>query len=359
MPTVFISYSWESDEHKDWVRKLAHDLRANGVDAWLDQWEVELGDDVTKFMERGVSEADFVLLICTDSFGGKANARSGGVGYEQAIVTADILNSQPKRGRFVCALRSGTPSTAIPRYMQSRLFVDFQDASEYEQSLGQLLIHFLDRYDQQKPPLGPTTKDEQSSLPTSPVSDTKLSNWVLVSGTGIPESFTDELKLDTQYLGKQLATEGYGLVTGGWPGVDETVARAFFEAAINKGFAPEDRLIQVIRKDIEPEFAAGQLFFVEERRKEWTEPIQRAGAVLLLGGLGGTLTTGKMALEMNKPVLPLADTDGDAKKMYLQMLREWERYDWMGLNRKQFQYLARPRQDGVDAAISLLELLFS
>jgi histidyl-tRNA synthetase len=36
-PSVFISYSHDSAEHKAWVLKLATDLRAAGIDASLDQ----------------------------------------------------------------------------------------------------------------------------------------------------------------------------------------------------------------------------------------------------------------------------------------------------------------------------------
>ena len=79
MPTVFISYSWDSAEHRAWVRRFASDLRAEGIDAWLDQWDVQLGDDVTEFMERSVSQADYVLLMCTENFARKANERHGGL----------------------------------------------------------------------------------------------------------------------------------------------------------------------------------------------------------------------------------------------------------------------------------------
>ena len=37
-PSVFLSYSHDSVAHKAWVRKLAEDLRGQGVDATLDQW---------------------------------------------------------------------------------------------------------------------------------------------------------------------------------------------------------------------------------------------------------------------------------------------------------------------------------
>jgi predicted Rossmann-fold nucleotide-binding protein len=357
MPTAFISYSWDSEEHKKWVHKLATDLCASGVDAWLDQWEVRLGDSVTEFMQRCVSTADYVLLVCTEKFGEKANSLSGGVGYEQAIVTADLLNSQPPRGRFVCILRNGSPSLAIPRYMQSRLWVGFRDDAEYRRGLDQLLVHIFGRYDELKPPINlpPNTK----RLRTMPhVDSTALRGWVLVAGTGPLRAFSNELKEAAQYLGKQLATNGYGLVTGGWTGVDETVARAFWETSSEQGLAPEDRLVQVIVKDDDPPFTAGQLFFVSKGREEWLEPIQRADAVLLLGGIGGTWKTGEMALEIHKPVLPLADTGGDAKRLYLQMLRDWNRFEWIKLSREQFQRIARPRLSGVDAAIELLGCLF-
>jgi len=39
-PCVFISYSWDSLEHRQWVAQLATSLRQNGVEVILDQWHV-------------------------------------------------------------------------------------------------------------------------------------------------------------------------------------------------------------------------------------------------------------------------------------------------------------------------------
>ena len=33
IPKVFISYSWESKEHSDWVKSLADKLLADGIEA--------------------------------------------------------------------------------------------------------------------------------------------------------------------------------------------------------------------------------------------------------------------------------------------------------------------------------------
>src|SRR4029450_14132698 len=102
VPSVFISYSWDSPAHREWVARFAADLRNAQVDVILDQWHIQLGDDVTQFMEQAISSAEFILLICTEKFAENARARRSGVGYEQAIVTSELLNTQTPRGRFVC-----------------------------------------------------------------------------------------------------------------------------------------------------------------------------------------------------------------------------------------------------------------
>src|SRR5271169_7139759 len=90
-PKVFISYSWESEDHKTWVRFLAERLTKNGVDVRLDQWHIVHGQSLTQFMESEVQSCDFVLVICTKDYCRKSIKRSGGVGYEQQIITGHIV----------------------------------------------------------------------------------------------------------------------------------------------------------------------------------------------------------------------------------------------------------------------------
>jgi hypothetical protein len=77
-PKVFISYSHDTTQHKDWVRGLASELRTNGIDAVLDQWDLSPGQDMAAFMAGGIQTADRVLLICTDPYVSKAEAGTGG-----------------------------------------------------------------------------------------------------------------------------------------------------------------------------------------------------------------------------------------------------------------------------------------
>jgi hypothetical protein len=90
-PTVFISYSHDSPEHKRWVLEFAEELRRNGIDPLIDAWDLRPGDDVPKFMERGVRDSGRVLMICTEKYVAKANDGVGGVGYEAMIVTSELV----------------------------------------------------------------------------------------------------------------------------------------------------------------------------------------------------------------------------------------------------------------------------
>jgi predicted transcriptional regulator len=81
-PKVFVSCSHDSPTHKQWVLKLAADLRTNGVDALIAQWDLSPGEDIPTFMEQGLTSADRVVTVCSARYVERANNGRGGVGYE-------------------------------------------------------------------------------------------------------------------------------------------------------------------------------------------------------------------------------------------------------------------------------------
>jgi TIR domain len=126
IPTAFVSYSWDGDEHKQWVLELAEKLRVQGgVDVILDRWHLPLGGDRTLFMERGVTGSDFVLVVCTPNYAIKANNRKGGVGYEAMIITSQLAK-QIEQNRFIPVLRSGEWDSSLPIWIQSKIGVDLR-----------------------------------------------------------------------------------------------------------------------------------------------------------------------------------------------------------------------------------------
>jgi len=154
IPKCFISYSWDSDIHKNWVRYIAETLRENGVDVILDQWRLRLGIDITHFMEESIRESDFVLLICTPEFAAKSNLAKGGVGYEKSIVTGEIFQGINEPEKFVPVLRKGSMQESLPSYLKSKVFVDFRNDDIFDDSIIELLRHLHNSPEYSPPPIG-------------------------------------------------------------------------------------------------------------------------------------------------------------------------------------------------------------
>lgn len=153
-PKCFISYAWESQEHKNWVRFLGERLQENGVYTFLDQWDMSLGDQVPQFMESSIRNADFVLLVCTPTFASKANSGKGGVGYEKNIVSGEMFLDAISDKKFVAILRKGSPSEALPSYLKSKVFLDFRDDEKFDYNFEELLRHFYSTPRYMRPQLG-------------------------------------------------------------------------------------------------------------------------------------------------------------------------------------------------------------
>ena len=67
-------------------------LRKNGVDAYLDKWDLIPGQDATYFMESQIRDSDFVVLVCTPLYAEKSNIPRGGVGYERTLFRQKCCN---------------------------------------------------------------------------------------------------------------------------------------------------------------------------------------------------------------------------------------------------------------------------
>jgi TIR domain len=122
-PRVFISYSRDSEPHKDWVRSLATRLREAGVDAVIDQTHLLLGARNPEFMERCIRESACVLVVCTDIYKRRFDKRQGGAGYEGHIITGEIVNGIGEN-KFIPALRAGEWTTALPSALLGASGVD-------------------------------------------------------------------------------------------------------------------------------------------------------------------------------------------------------------------------------------------
>lgn len=105
-PTIFISYSWDSDEHKKRGFDFSQTLRDGGLETRLDQHqEVEQPPEGwPQWMANQIDDADFVLMVCTESYHRRATSK------ELALVQffyTDPLEKAGKLSRFHHGLQSG------------------------------------------------------------------------------------------------------------------------------------------------------------------------------------------------------------------------------------------------------------
>lgn len=149
---VFVSYAWDSEEHKEWILKLATNLRQHGVDVILDQWDVRLGDDLSSFMEQGLTKSHLVICVCSDKYIAKTNDGLGGAGYEKRILASEMLNDEDKRF-IIPIIKNCSSERKVPRFLSGLKYVDF-DNGRYFNRYQELLERIYDEDTKKKPPLG-------------------------------------------------------------------------------------------------------------------------------------------------------------------------------------------------------------
>jgi len=154
-PKVFISYSWDGEAHENWVLKLATKLRDNGIDAILDQWELEPGKLIPNFMGKSIEISDRVICIMTPSYKTKSNAEEpkGGVAYESSIMAAETIKNIITT-KFIPLLREGNDNNAIPYFLIGRTYIDMRDNNSFEDRLEELLRAIYKEPKSKKPPIG-------------------------------------------------------------------------------------------------------------------------------------------------------------------------------------------------------------
>ena len=78
MPRLFITYSHDSEPHRDRVLTLAHRLLAAGHNVILDRFTVHPDPNWPQWMARELIAADVVLCICTPTYRARFEGRGGG-----------------------------------------------------------------------------------------------------------------------------------------------------------------------------------------------------------------------------------------------------------------------------------------
>lgn len=136
MPKVFLSYSHDSSEHAARVLALANQLRQDGLDAILDQYEGDPPEGWPRWMDRQILMADVVLLICTETYykrvmGQELVGIGKGVKWEGNLIYQHIYQCDTEQLKFIPVLFADGRPEHIPTPLRSNTFYRLDSKEEY------------------------------------------------------------------------------------------------------------------------------------------------------------------------------------------------------------------------------------
>lgn len=125
---VFISHS---SKDKAFAERLAHDLRAAGLDIWYDSYEIQVGDTILDRIDQGLSNCDYMIIILSPE-----SVVSWMVRQELLM----FLNEEMRR-RHSVILPVLHQDCEIPLLLKGRRYADFRESyeagfAELRKSLG-------------------------------------------------------------------------------------------------------------------------------------------------------------------------------------------------------------------------------
>ncbi len=156
-PKAFISYSWSSPDHENWVLTLVKKLRRDGIDVIFDKWDLGVGHDKYAFMERMVTDKDVskVIIISDKLYKEKADKRKGGVGTESQIISQEIYESV-NQDKFIPVVTEydNRFEPCLPLFLRNRMFIDLSPSANVNENYSRLLRCLFDLPLHFKSPLG-------------------------------------------------------------------------------------------------------------------------------------------------------------------------------------------------------------
>jgi len=136
-PKLFISYSHDSQEHKDRVLDLAKRLWEDGIDCTIDQYEESPAEGWQRWMLNQVEEATFVLVICTEQYdrrfrGHETIGKGKGATWEGGVIIQELYDAQGQNFKFIPITLAPEDVNFVPSPLRGATSYRLNTADGYE-----------------------------------------------------------------------------------------------------------------------------------------------------------------------------------------------------------------------------------
>jgi hypothetical protein len=143
-PRVFISYSHDSDQHKERVLALADRLRSEGIDARIDRYLEAPAVGWPAWCAREIRKADFVLMVCTEIYRRRVDledepGRGHGVLWEARLIHQELYDAGSVSTKFVPVLLEDGSPEHVPAPVRGMTIYKVETDDGFE-SLCRLLL---------------------------------------------------------------------------------------------------------------------------------------------------------------------------------------------------------------------------
>ncbi|MBN2523567.1 MAG: TIR domain-containing protein [Bacteroidales bacterium] len=147
MPKIFISHSWEDN---DIARKLADDLKRDGVDIWIDYSRIEGGQSLPEVIGEAIKDSEIVILMWSIHASKSRWVRlewNCAIGLDKKIIPC-IMDR-----------------TELPPILSSLLYHNFQEYDNGYRFLSRDIKLATQRKSYEKKELGTTNAIESNKIP--------------------------------------------------------------------------------------------------------------------------------------------------------------------------------------------------
>lgn len=170
---IFVSYSWDNEEHKEWVAKLTNDLRSKyGFEATCDT--IRGDGELDTMIVDGITKSEKIIVVITSDYTYKAENYIGGVGKETRLLYTRFFKDDKS---IVPILKE---KTKTPAYLDSVPYIDFT-VGNYFDNLNELVKRLNNEttYKAATVSQNPLNSDDYDLIPDLRINDPKAEETFL------------------------------------------------------------------------------------------------------------------------------------------------------------------------------------
>lgn len=129
---VFVTYSWDNDEHCERIISFTNFLRQSGFYAEMDRMLIqnESAIDFKKMMHKAMTDYKKVIVVLSKGYKEKAEAFKGGVGNEYTLILNDI---EVNKNKYILVSLDGINDNITPLFFKGREIIDLSDNTNKKQ----------------------------------------------------------------------------------------------------------------------------------------------------------------------------------------------------------------------------------